>query len=534
MGGLGFGASGVVIGLLGLGEITLLAATQLIILGSSAVGVALVAGGLLAAYQFYQEYKKIKELENDLEAKLKTLKDTLIELIKNHQLLENERAGLAQDKIPLINTAQAEIENKIKTILSKVSVPNTTDPSLERLTQLTHLFVPDSLPDKSTIIDYAFPNQNQIDPILTAGLDVIWEKLQPRITQAEKDAEKLKLDEEKLKLDNNIENIKKSEPKMNRFEKFGRFVRSYVLPAFVGFGAVAGSAMTLVPLIAGVASLAAVGWPVLVPVLVSALVVGVVGAVVYNRLKSRQEKIQEKIELATAQVSGMSGYLKENLTAQTFKEIEDHKLHQKEIEDYKLRQVEEPLKRYENAFNGLQKRNDLNFKNIKSAENDLNNNFKFPKLIKQVRGQKKEKEVIIELLLHLRGDVNGLVISLDLKDQSDRKEKLIIEINKAIKKARVGGVLVKENIKIIEEGLVPKKNEAKKENKEAIKNLDHPEVKGKLSEEDKHEKTRHLGYLDIFKISYQPDEQTRHMNSLDLDNYGSSKRRRPLPLTLKV
>ena len=457
LGGIGFGVSGVVIGLIGLGSITLAAVTQLIILGSAAVGAALVAGGLFAAYQFNQDYKTIKKLDKDLDDELRILKKTLVELIKNYKLLEDEREGLPPAGVAIsdvqakigeeISKAQAEIENKIKAILSIVSEPNIVDPTY--VEKLDHLFA-QSTQSKSAII---------IDATLIASWNVIRERLGPRVLN---ELEDKNLVEEKQKLDKSIENIKKSaEVKMNRFEKFGRFVKNYVMPALVGFGSIAGSAMTLVPLIAGVASLTAVGWPVLVPVIVTALVVGAVGAVVYNHFRIRQEKIQGKIKFATAQVSGMSGYLKDNIngTTQTLSRIsflksEEKRLDKIQSNEEKSKEVDMAgLKLLKSNFSLPRVQNTANIIKIQSVTSQLKHfhHLNFVDLTNQANKLQKQGKIIIRDLKKLREQVDNLSITSDVKfNQQNEKDKLLRDINSEIGKAITGQTTIKENLEALD------------------------------------------------------------------------------------
>ena len=75
MGGLGLGSVGV-LGILGVVSITLAAVSQLIILGGAAVLFALVGGGFIA-YRIKKDCKKIKKLDEDLDNKLKILRENI-------------------------------------------------------------------------------------------------------------------------------------------------------------------------------------------------------------------------------------------------------------------------------------------------------------------------------------------------------------------------------------------------------------------------------------------------------------------------
>lgn len=445
--GTGLTISGLVLTLIAIGGITAAFMTQVLTV-VGAVSLFSMLGVSLAAYQLWQDQKKVNAAKELVDKNTEQLKKFIIELFKEYQLLTELKINV-QDEIykleQLVSTydevEQKRIRDKITELGSEVArIERTQQELIIRLKVCLNVFSGASETEKLTklfgkvsgqtgqeaLVNYA-NLQLQFDPkdatrIKTAAKG-LWSVLDQPIVVHQK------YDEFRLEL------AQKIRPGLEEPHSLVKGM-TYAVTAFGGFAGGVGATIGIATLIVGgVAALTAIGWPILVGAAAVGLVTMIGSVFYYRHVKKKQEELLKKLNTANAQVTGINQFLDES--TRNIKKI-DQELqakHAKSVDEVSIRVNEHEL-----AFREYKTNTQSYTRKAKSYIEELKafNKFSLSSLT-SLNDFKKEIETNILLLDALQKRVRKIAVTAGPEEV---KIKLMHEIDLFLREAREDLVIV--------------------------------------------------------------------------------------------
>lgn len=319
-GGGGIGASVVVITALTLVGITAAFIVELLAAVAGAVLFAALALGL-TYYRIWKDEQKLKGLKDDLEKKIAELKRSILESMRNYQLLletehhigeEIARLGLLLEQIK-DNEEKIHIQHKIEDLQkNRDSLVTTKKELIERLTATLSVLDGANINEKiqmlfgqeeDAVSKFALLDSHHQDDDLSK-INFGFNALLPKLRDDQLSAN-FNLYREQLG-----QLIKPKKIELHTGVK-------WLSTALAGIGGLlggSGSVITIAAVVLGsMAAVTAVGWPIAVAALGVGLIAAGISMYYQHRVETRQQRVLNKLNVASSQVLGMTTYLNEKV-----------------------------------------------------------------------------------------------------------------------------------------------------------------------------------------------------------------------------
>lgn len=440
----GLAATGLVVSMLAVAGITVAVLYELV---AGAAGAA-IFGGLavgLAAYQLWKDEQNIKNSKTNFDKKLAELKNALLMLIMNYQLVEDnimqltterdrlrQLAGTVQDpgerqhigekinelesELSQFETSRTEILERLKTALTVVDGQNYTE-------KLSHLFA-------------RAPNESATDAINNFALR------SPAHTEQDREKIRTGLITITNVLNSPIVPGEKADRYLREFQPMIHLERAKthgvvkkITFGLVGVGGLLGGAGTTVTVAAlilgGFAAVSVIGWPIVVAAAGVGLVTMVGSLLYYRHIEKKQQKSVKKLAIATAQVSGMRTYLDEKINKTIAEKV--HVLDTKNKRT--LLEVAIRLEVHEKNFSDYKTQTIAHTQKIKSLLQEIKQFHTFPQTtLRSIKELEDEIKRDILLLQELAKQVDKTMIVN--ADYEKRKIQLLREVTSVLEEAQ--------------------------------------------------------------------------------------------------
>lgn len=318
--GSGLGTGALVISILATAGISVALIFEIIAASAGAAILGFVALGF-SAYHLWKERRRIEKSKIDFDEKLKLLRSSIIESLKQYELT-HELINTMEEELNRLHILVAQITNdaekkrvaeKIEELEADLQLLKkkreeiilhfkiacelvTGDSTLEKL---SHLFNATSDEGKNAIKRFASGLNLQDTDLrkIDSALNKIWSEL-----------------DKPLGMNGRVPVLKANLAALTltEKEKTSEHVKRgyYALTAFGGFIGGVGLGLTIAAIaVGGIAALSVVGWPVVVGLIGAGLVTMVAALVYYHYIEKRQQKVSGRLNRATGQVAGMNSYL---------------------------------------------------------------------------------------------------------------------------------------------------------------------------------------------------------------------------------
>lgn len=443
-GGGGIGASVAIITALTLVGITAAFIVELLAAVAGAVLFAVLALGL-TYYRIWKDEQKLKGLKEDLDKKIAELKRSVLDSMRNYQLLletehhineEIVRLGLLLEQIK-DNEEKAHIEQKIEDLKEdRESLAATKKELIERLVATFSIVDGANINEKlqmlfgqsdDSVHNFALLDTHYQDEDLSRvkfGFNAILPKLREDQAGANFHIYRDQLGEDYIK------------PKKIEMHTGVKWLTT----ALAGLGGLlggSGSVITIAAVILGsMAAVTAVGWPIAVAALGVGLIAAGIAMYYQHRIETRQQRVLNKLNIASSQVAGMTSYLNEKVNKPTMinvTKIENQ--YQDACRDIAIR-----LDEHKRIFRNYQTEISQHDQKIKSLHSEVNKFHSFvPTQLEQAQDLQTKLQEDILLLTALLKQVHKVAIvagsELEKTNLIQEIETLLAQVSKDKKEA---------------------------------------------------------------------------------------------------